>query len=74
MNRLDKNKNKILALLILRQIIEDDEDYMFQEHGKLRKYISEIYNKRENEDIFRLLINNHQVDEEQRFKSYLNFS
>lgn len=71
MNRLERKK-KLIALLILRHLTIDDEDeeYMLHEHWNLRKKVSEIYNKRENEGIFKILINNHLVDEEQRFKSY----
>ena len=71
MNRLERKK-KLIALLILRHLTIDDEDeeYMLHKYWNLRKKVSEIYNKRENEGIFKMLINDHLVDEEQRFKSY----
>lgn len=67
-----KEKKKIIVLLIHRHIIDDeDEEHMFKEHGHLRRNISEICtNRRKNGGIFKMLINNHLVDEEQRFKSY----
>jgi hypothetical protein len=71
MNRLERKK-KMIALLILRHVIIDGEyeEYMIHEHWNLRKNFGKIYNRRENEGIFKMLINNHLVDEEQRFKSY----
>jgi hypothetical protein len=57
MNHLERKK-KIISLLILRHVIIDGEykEYMIHEHWNLRKKVVKIYNRRENEGIFKMLI------------------
>lgn len=50
---------------------DDEEDYLLQTYAKCRKTVSNMYLRREDEGVLSILINNHLIDEEEKFKAYL---
>lgn len=62
-------------MIILKYMKDDEEeDRMLWKYAKTRKKISEMYRNRKNEGFFKILINSHLIDEEEKFKRYFRLT
>lgn len=61
-------------MIVLKQMKNYEEDHIFWKHAKFRKEISDFYKNREKEGFFKLLINSHLIDEEEKFRRYFRLS
>jgi hypothetical protein len=64
-------------MFILKHILNDDDEedfYVLRKYAKCRKKVCEMYNNREKEGFFKLLINRHLIDDEERFKRYFRLT
>lgn len=75
MSRLGE-KRKLLCLLIAKYMDDDDEEeeYLLRTYAKCRNPTSNMFFTRRNEGVFNMLINNHLIDNEEKFKAYFRFT
>lgn len=76
MDRLGKNRKRILALLLLKKHLadEDEEAVILESYSNNRKSISTVFLKRQEEGAYNILINNHLLDEEEKFQRYFKLT
>lgn len=67
------NSVSLCALLLLNDIddVEEGIDYLL---GRIRKSVCEIFSSRENEGVFKILIEKHLLDDVVKFKEYFRFT
>lgn len=72
MNSVSK-RQKLYALLLLNDIddVEEEIDYLL---GRIRKSVCEMFSSRENEGVFKILIEKHLLDDGVKFKAYFRFT
>ncbi|XP_069678805.1 putative nuclease HARBI1 [Periplaneta americana] len=68
-------RKKLCSLLVLLdfEAVEEEIDYLVH-HYCIRKSVSEVFLCREEEGVFRILIEKHLLDDEVKFKAYFRFT
>lgn len=68
-------RKKLCSLLVLLDFedVEEEIDYLVH-HYCIRKSVSEVFFCREEEGVFRILIEKHLLDDEVKFKAYFRFT
>ena len=75
MSRLARSKLKILALLLLKKhLAEENEQENLLTTFVVRKPVSNMFLARKEEGAYNNLINKHLLDEEEKFKGFLRFT
>lgn len=63
-------------IFLMKEIMDNEaeEDYILEKHLKFRKDVDPVYKYRRNEGAFRILIDSHLVDNEEKFQRYFRLS
>lgn len=73
MSSLRGRNQKALALLLIKYLEDDEEDDRILKTF-VRKPACRMFLKRQDEGAFNILLKNHLIDEEEKFKRYFRFT